>query len=104
MREHAMTSSPLTASQVPETVAWHTIPAGDVLDSMGVDPERGLSTAEVDERTRRYGPNRFTAAERESRVHAFFRQYADPMQVVLLVAGVGSLYPLKEVGTGLLLL
>src|SRR5262245_66681801 len=26
------------------------------------------------------------------------------MQVVLLVAGVGSLYPLKELGTGLLLL
>ena len=26
------------------------------------------------------------------------------MQIVLLVAGVGSLYPLKELGTGLLLL
>ena len=26
------------------------------------------------------------------------------MQVVLLVAGIGSLYPLKEVGTGILLL
>ena len=34
----------------------------------------------------------------------FARQYADPMQVVLLVAGVGSLYPLKELGTGILLL
>ncbi len=37
-------------------------------------------------------------------MHAFLRQYADPMQVVLLVAGIGSLYPLKEVGTGILLL
>ena len=52
----------------------------------------------------RFGPNRFTAAETESRVHAFLRQYADPMQLVLLVAGIGSLYPLKEVGTGILLL
>ena len=53
---------------------------------------------------KRFGPNRFTAAETESRLHAFLRQYADPMQLVLLVAGIGSLYPLKEVGTGILLL
>ena len=53
---------------------------------------------------RQFGPNRFTAAETESRLHAFLRQYADPMQLVLLVAGIGSLYPLKEVGTGILLL
>jgi Ca2+-transporting ATPase len=33
----------------------------------------------------------------------FLRQYADPMQVVLLVVSVGSLYPLKELGTGLAL-
>ena len=32
------------------------------------------------------------------------RQYRDPMQIVLLVAGIGSLYPLKELGTGLVLL
>ena len=31
-------------------------------------------------------------------------QYRDPMQIVLLVAGIGSLYPLKELGTGLVLL
>ena len=64
----------------------------------------GLSTAEAEERTRRFGANRFDAAESESRLHAFLRQYADPMQVVLLVAGIGSLYPLKEIGTGILLL
>ena len=34
------------------------------------------------------------------RWHAFFRQYRD----VLLAAGIGSLYPLKQLGTGLLLI
>jgi Ca2+-transporting ATPase len=38
------------------------------------------------------------------RWRAFFRQYRDPMQIVLLAAGVGSLYPLKQLGTGILLI
>jgi P-type Ca2+ transporter type 2C len=38
------------------------------------------------------------------RWHAFFRQYRDPMQLVLLAAGIGSLYPLKQLGTGVLLI
>jgi Ca2+-transporting ATPase len=32
------------------------------------------------------------------------RQYRDPMQIVLLAAGIGSLYPLKQLGTGILLI
>jgi hypothetical protein len=35
---------------------------------------------------------------------ASIRQYADPMQIVLLVAGIVSLYPLKELETGLALI
>ena len=38
------------------------------------------------------------------RWHAFVRQYDDPMQIGLLAAGIGSLYPLKQLGTGLLLI
>ena len=38
------------------------------------------------------------------RWHAFVRQYRDPMQLVLLAAGIGSLYPLKQLGTGILLI
>jgi len=83
---------------------WHVLGADEVLRRIGADAASGLTSAEVDDRTRRFGPNRFTAATAETGLHAFLRQYADPMQVVLLVAGIGSLYPLKEVGTGVLLL
>ena len=83
---------------------WHTLSADEVLQRTDVEAGRGLSAAEAQARFERFGPNRFTAAETESRLHAFFRQYADPMQLVLLVAGIGSLYPLKEWGTGILLL
>ena len=98
-------TSPVPSDGTPAPdPAWHTLPADEVLRRTEADAERGLTTAEAEERLRRFGANQFTAATSETRIHAFLRQYADPMQVVLLVAGIGSLYPLKEVGTGILLL
>ena len=84
--------------------AWHTMGADQVLRSEGVDGQRGLSSAEAAARAERFGPNEFAAGQGESRWHAFARQYRDPMQLVLLAAGIGSLYPLKQLGTGLLLI
>jgi Ca2+-transporting ATPase len=85
-------------------LAWHTLGADQVLHSEGVDGQRGLSSAEVAARAERFGPNTFAAGQSEPRWRAFLRQYADPMQLVLLAAGIGSLYPLKQLGTGLLLI
>src|ERR1700733_3679137 len=85
-------------------LAWHTLGADQVLHSEAVDGQRGLSSAEAAARANRFGPNTFAAGQAESRWHAFARQYADPMQLVLLAAGIGSLYPLKQLGTGLLLI
>ena len=85
-------------------LAWHTLGADQVLQSEGVDWQRGLSSAEAAARAGRFGPNEFAAGHAEPRWRAFVRQYADPMQLVLLAAGIGSLYPLKQLGTGLLLI
>ena len=85
-------------------LAWHTLGADQVLQSEGVDSQRGLSSAEAAARAGRFGPNEFAAGHSEPRWRAFARQYADPMQLVLLAAGIGSLYPLKQLGTGLLLI
>jgi P-type Ca2+ transporter type 2C len=84
--------------------AWHTLGADQVLRSEGVDEQRGLSSAEAAARAQRFGPNEFAGGKTESRWHAFVRQYRDPMQLVLLAAGIGSLYPLKQLGTGILLI
>src|SRR6478735_9489944 len=83
---------------------WHTMPAQEVLEVLQVDRARGLAAAEVTARVGTYGSNRFTAGKVEPRWRAFLRQYADPMQVVLLVGGVVSLYPLKELETGVVLI
>ena len=67
-------------------------------------PSTGLSSAEVEARRAKVGPNEFTAQETESRWHAFLRQYADAMQIVLLVAGILSIFPVKQVPTGVMLI
>jgi Ca2+-transporting ATPase len=87
-----------------QAVAWYSLAPEDAAGRLGVDPASGLSGTEAASRLASVGPNKFTAAAVEPRWRAFVRQYRDPMQIVLLVAGIGSLYPLKELGTGLVLL
>jgi Ca2+-transporting ATPase len=84
--------------------AWHTMRGEDALAAQSVDGATGLSADEVAARTKQYGPNAFTAAQKESRLQAFLRQYKDPMQIVLLVAGVITIVILRQWGTGIVLL
>jgi magnesium-transporting ATPase (P-type) len=94
---------PATAP-VEETPTWHVLSREGVAEQLHVEPERGLTAAEADERLRRYGPNKFAEAKPEPRWRAFVRQYDDPMQIVLLVAGIISIYPVKQAGTGIVIL
>ena len=94
--------APTTAAA--EAPTWHVLSREHTLRELHVEPERGLTGDEAAERLARYGPNRFAEAKAESRWHAFLRQYQDPMQIVLLVAGVISIYPVKQAGTGIVIL
>src|SRR5215475_12956783 len=87
-----------------ESVAWYALSPVDAAGMLGVDPANGLTAAEAASRLASVGPNKFAEAAVEPRWHAFLRQYRDPMQIVLLVAGIGSIYPVRELGTGLVLL
>ena len=87
-----------------EDKQWFALAGEAVAQELGVDERAGLSLAEAGTRLEQYGPNAFVAAETEPRWRAFVRQYRDPMQIVLLVAGIGSIWPLHELGTGLVLL
>ena len=98
----ATTGGPAQVSGSPR--AWHVLASDVVLTELGVESGAGLSEDEAKARTARYGPNAMAAAELESRWVAFARQYRDPMQIVLLVAGLVSLYPVKELETGILLI
>ena len=75
-------------------VAWYALDAGRGHRApRSVSAESGLSGAEVASRLASVGPNKFAEVAVEPRWRAFVRQYRDPMQIVLLVAGIGSLYP-----------
>jgi Ca2+-transporting ATPase len=84
--------------------AWHALPVSEVLDLQGVDAETGLPDAEVARRRERFGPNRFAEVKSEPTWRAFVRQYQDLMQIVLFAAAILSFWPVKEYGTGLVLI
>jgi Ca2+-transporting ATPase len=88
----------------PEAPVYHVLSVPEALQAENVDRHRGLTEEEVGRRRAKYGPNRFAEAKKEPWWRSFVRQYADPMQMVLLAAGIGSLYPLKQYGTGIMLI
>src|SRR5690349_19632212 len=83
---------------------FHTLSVAEALQAEEVDQQSGLSTAEAERRRAEFGPNKFAEGKKEPWWRAFLRQYADPMQIVLLAAGIGSMVPLKQWGTGILLI
>jgi len=83
---------------------WYTLPPEEVAVELDVDAAVGLTQAEADARLAKYGPNAFTVTATEPRWKAFVRQYDDPMQIVLLVAGIGSIWPVHELATGLVVI
>src|SRR5829696_1730577 len=98
------TTAPPPSTTPDAPPVWHVLTREGTVQELHVEPELGLTSTEAAERLERHGPNRFEEAKTESRWHAFLRQYQDPMQVVLLVAGVISIYPVKQPGTGIMIL
>ncbi|HSS73831.1 MAG TPA: cation-transporting P-type ATPase, partial [Gaiellaceae bacterium] len=94
----------VTTDQQTELEAWYSLDATETTAKLGVDAAQGLGAPEVESRSAKYGPNKFAETKPEPRWRAFVRQYRDAMQVVLLVVGIGSIWPLHEYGTGIVVL
>jgi Ca2+-transporting ATPase len=99
-----MATTEAPATPTTDAPVWHVLSREGAVAELGVEPERGLTSEQAAERLQRHGPNKFAEAKAESRLSAFLRQYRDPMQIVLLVAGVISIYPVKQPGTGIVIL
>ena len=102
--EETRASGAPAGAQGGESASWHALPGDAVLGQLKVSVETGLSASEAAARLGMYGPNKFTDAPPEPRWHAFLRQYQDPMQIVLLIAGVISLFLPDQFATGVLLI
>jgi Ca2+-transporting ATPase len=84
--------------------AWYALTPEEVASRLQVDPAVGLTAAEADARRSKYGPNAFAQAKKASPLQLFTRQYADPMQIVLLIAGIICLFLPGQFWTGVFLL
>jgi P-type Ca2+ transporter type 2C len=69
---------------------WYSLTAEDVAKQLQVDPAKGLSAAEAQQRLQKYGPNKLADKKKESGLQAFLRQYRDLMQIILLVAAAAN--------------
>ena len=95
---------PGTAAGSGDGTAWHALSTAEALQRQSVTIEAGLTAAEVQKRQASYGKNKFADAPKEPRLQAFLRQYQDPMQIVLLGAGILSLFIPSQFVTGILLI
>ncbi len=95
-----------TAGSAPAApdVAWYALTPDEVVKRQNVDPAAGLTSADVEARRSTYGKNTFDQAKKASRWQSFSRQYADPMQIVLLIAGIGCLFLPGQFYTGVFLI
>src|SRR6476469_8780187 len=98
-----MTKEAPLAAAAPAT-AWHGLSAEAALGELGVNQAVCLTGAEVEARRAKYGPNKFAEAPKEPTWRRFLRQYRDPMQIVLLVAGIVSLFIPNQALTGVVLI
>ncbi len=94
----------MTAAAPPDQRPAFTLTPDEALARAGVEAKTGLSAAEVTARREQYGANKFAEGEKEPGWQVFVRQYKDLMQIVLLVAGIVSIWPVEQYTTGLLLI
>jgi P-type Ca2+ transporter type 2C len=91
------------AEPTGEQPKWYAMTPEAVAGQLKVDPAKGLSAAEAQQRLQQYGRNELAAKKKESGWQAFLRQYQDFMQIILLGAAVLSLVVTREVGTTIVL-
>ncbi len=82
---------------------WYTLSAEAVAKDLQVDPARGLTSTEAQQRLQKYGPNQLAGKMKEPGWQAFLRQYKDFMQILLLVTAIVNQVIVHEWGTTILL-
>ncbi len=93
-----------TPDETPQDVEWYRLEAEAVAAKLDVEPDRGLSSAAVEQRLAEYGPNRLSEKQKEPGWQAFLRQYQDLMQIVLVSAAIVNQIVTGETGTTLVLI
>jgi Ca2+-transporting ATPase len=92
-----------TVEHPPQDAPWHTLAPQDAAERMGVDPEQGLATDEVQRRLAQYGPNELPSEPPPSMWVVARAQLANPMNIMLLIVCAAS-FAILQVATGVVVL
>jgi len=90
MAEPAASAATAATELLDPSVEWFRLPSDDVIEMIGVDPFRGLTSAEVSRRRDLYGANELDETPRRPAWKRFLDQFKDLMVYILLGAAVIS--------------
>ena len=71
-------------------MSFYLDPKSKVLADLEANEANGLTSAEAEARIEKYGKNKLVEGKKESLIHRFFKQLAEPMTIILLVAAAIS--------------
>ena len=80
-------SEAVRANPGTEALAWHAVPADQVVARLKTDPVTGLDAANASQRLAQYGPNRLPEGKKRGPLFRFFDQLNNVLVYVLLGAG-----------------
>ncbi len=77
-----------SAAGSPQDHAWYAMTAEQVLEQLGADPERGLSTEDARQRFEQHGPNELGGDEGTPWWKTLLDQFRSPLIYILIIAAV----------------
>jgi Ca2+-transporting ATPase len=81
---------------------WYQLDAKEVFHKLKTE-ENGLSSDEVTERLKKYGPNKLVEEEKISRLRILLHQFTSPLIYILLIAAVVTTLLHEYIDTGVIL-
>ncbi len=88
------------SERVSDKEAWHALTAADAAAHLGVQPDVGLSTQDVEQRLTTYGPNQLPVEPPPSLWTVARGQASNPMNIMLVIVAVAS-FAIVQIPTGL---
>ena len=64
----------------------------EILEKIGSDPKKGLSSNEASSRLEKYGPNKIESSNKKSLSKKILEQILDPMVILLILASIVSMF------------
>jgi magnesium-transporting ATPase (P-type) len=82
---------------------WHGRDAADVVRSMSIDPQRGLSAEDAAARLEEHGRNRLPEEQRESTFRRFIKQFHNVLIYILIAAAAFTAFLGEWIDTGVII-